>query len=314
MRKSRDLGQEIARFEALDWTEAYCRGLPLENVSVHSRDPLHYDLHTHSYFSDGTTSPTDIAKLVWQRGLGGFSLTDHDTAAGWPEARLAASKFALDFLPGMELTTRFHGRSTHLLAFGVRARDSALSRELDTVRQSRDERAREMVRRLSADFQISFDDVAEATTQTLGRPHIADALIRAGYVADRSEAFARLLSVDSPYYVPTYALETRDAVELVRRAGGAAVLAHPAAVRHRQVITSEELEELIEAGLSGIELRHPENDESRIPPLRDLAERHGLLITGSSDYHGAGKANQLGEHITAKQVVDQLRACVAVKH
>lgn len=289
------------------------RALALRTVAGSKHGPLQYDLHTHSKISDGTTSPTEIAQAVSKLGLGGFALTDHDTAAGWPEARRAAAKFSIDFLPGMEITTKYRNRSTHLLVYGLDPREVDLVHELELIQRSRASRAEEMVERLRADFQITWDEVASGTTESIGRPHIADALVRRGYVADRNEAFERLLGPGSMYYVPTYAPETTHAIDLARRAGGAPVLAHPAAIRHQQVVSSAEIGTLAEAGLVGIELAHPENLQDRVPELTWAAHKYQLLITGASDYHGAGKSNQLGECSTPKQIVDQLRELMRVK-
>lgn len=282
-------------------------------MAVRSHNQKRYDLHTHSIHSDGTNTPTEIAREVSRLGLGGFSLTDHDTANGWTEARQAAAKYAIDFVPGMELTTTFGGRSTHLLAYGVKPGDSELEVALEDVRRHRETRAEQMVDRLKQDFDLSWDAIFKNQTITIGRPHIADELVRLGHVRDRNEAFEKLLGPGSKYYVPTKALETREAIELVQKAGGAPVLAHPAAVRHQNSISPLELAELIEAGLVGIELEHPENVASRVPELQDEATRLGLLVTGSSDFHGTGKTNRLGECSTPKQVVDQLREHMRVK-
>ena len=274
---------------------------------------LRYDLHTHSLYSDGTTDPHEIAEQVQRAGLGGFALTDHDTAVGWDEARAAAATFSLDFVPGMEITTRIGGRTAHLLAYGLDPTLPALAAELSEIHRSRGTRAQAMVDRLSGDYRIQWDDLATGDALTIGRPHIADVLVRRGYFSDRSEAFARVLHPGSPYYVPTYAPHTAHMVALVTEAGGAAVLAHPAAVRHRSVISDEELHELRLAGLVGIELDHPEHDRSRVPALAAQARRLGLLRTGASDYHGAGKPNRVGDATTPKDVVDQLRERMRVK-
>ncbi len=274
-----------------------------------------FDLHTHSLHSDGTTTPTEIAELAATTGLHGFALTDHDTMEGWAEARAAASAAGLSFLPGMEITTKHDGRSTHLLAYGLEPGHGSLTRALARVRDSRVDRAREMVRRLASDFDIAWESVSEeGTVRTVGRPHIADALVAAGYFPDRSAAFADALHPSAPYYVPTYAIDTVEAIRLVRDAGGVAVLAHPAAGRQRRAIEPAALAQLVEAGLWGIELDHPENRSEWIPQLAQLADTHGLWVTGASDYHGAGKPNLLGERTSPAAIWDAIRAQVAVPH
>lgn len=272
-----------------------------------------YDLHTHSVFSDGTTSPAAIAQLAASLGLGGFALTDHDTAQGWAEGRRGAAEFGIEFLPGMEITTRHDGRSTHLLAYGLDPAHDRLRDALARVRETRVGRAREMVRRLAEDFDLTWEAVAAGEPQrTVGRPHIADALVAAGYFADRGAAFADVLRPGSPYYVSTYAIETTEAIAMVREAGGVSVLAHPAAGRHRHAVDKASLGRFVEAGLWGIELEHPENRAEWIPALEVLAQSHGLWITGASDYHGAGKANRLGERTSTSATWEAIRSQVAI--
>jgi predicted metal-dependent phosphoesterase TrpH len=165
-----------------------------------------------------------------------------------------------------------------------------------------------MVRRLSAAYAITWESVVgEEDARTVGRPHIADALVAAGYFADRSTAFAEILHPGSPYYLGTYAIETVEAIRLVRAAGGAAALAHPAAFRQRTPTTARELRELAAAGLWGVELDHPENRADWLPPLAEAAAELGLAVTGSSDYHGVGKPNLLGERATDPALVERLR-------
>lgn len=268
-----------------------------------------FDLHTHSIFSDGTTTPSQVVDLAGEIGLVGLALTDHDTTEGWAEARARAEIVGIDFLPGIEITTRDGWRSTHLLAYGLDPKYEALRNELDEVRRSRVGRAREMVGRLSKDFAIAWEQVIDGEAErTVGRPHIADALVTAGYFPDRSAAFAEVLRPGSPYYISTHAIDTVHAIRLVREAGGVPVLAHPAASRHSGPVEREALGRFVDAGLWGIELEHPENREEWLPLLREQAHDLGLTATGASDYHGAGKTNRLGECVTAHEVVERIRA------
>lgn len=272
-----------------------------------------YDLHTHSVHSDGTTTPTEIARGVAARRLAGFALTDHDTVDGWGEAREAAAREGLAFLPGIEITTRDGHRSTHLLAYGPDLSRGGLLEELVAVRESRLTRARSMVDRLSADFNIRWEAVQDAgEKRTVGRPHIADALVGAGYFADRTAAFADVLSPRSVYYVPTYAIDTVAAIRLVLDAGGVPVLAHPAASRQRGPVALASLERFVTGGLWGIELEHPENRYDWLPELREASARHGLVVTGASDFHGAGKPNRLGERTSPRDVFEKIRERAAI--
>lgn len=275
--------------------------------------PARYDLHTHSVRSDGTTTPAAIAEEAASIGLAGFALTDHDTVEGWAEAREAAARVGIDFLPGMEVTTKHDWRSTHLLAYGIEPDSQELTAALTRVRESREWRAREMVSRLAVNFDIDWHSViAEGEDRTIGRPHIADALVAAGYYPDRGAAFAEVLHPRSSYYVPTYAIETVDAIRMVRDAGGVAVLAHPAAGRMTRSVDIAALEEFVAAGLWGIELDHPENRDDWIAPLTAFAKSNGLHITGASDYHGAGKDNRLGERTSSLETWNAIRSLVAV--
>lgn len=271
-----------------------------------------FDLHTHSVHSDGTTTPREIAEEAARAGLAGFALTDHDTAVGWEEAREAAAEHGLEFLPGMELTTRHEWRSTHLLAYGLDPELPELVAELQLVQDSRVSRAREIVERLAADFNISWDAVHEThKDRTIGRPHIADALVEAGYFIDRSAAFADVLRPGSPYYVPTYAMETVDAIEMVLAAGGVPVLAHPAAARQSRPVDPEALAAFVEAGLWGIELEHPEHRLDWVDEVRQLNRRYNLHETGASDFHGSGKPNRLGERTSTAETWQAIRDIVA---
>lgn len=273
---------------------------------------LGFDIHTHSVHSDGTTRPAAIAVEAAELGLAGFALTDHDTVEGWGEARDTASAHGIGFLPGIELTTKHNWKSRHLLGYGIDPGAGELMTALERVRDSRFGRARQMVDLLAADYAITWElVVGESETISVGRPHIADALVAGGYFIDRSAAFAEVLHPRSDYYVPTYALDTLEAIRLVREAGGVSVLAHPVAERQRTPTPPEAVREFASAGLGGIELEHPENRADWLPPLRAVAAELGLLVTGSSDYHGAGKPNRLGEFTTPLETVELIRGVVA---
>lgn len=275
--------------------------------------PDRFDLHTHSVHSDGTTTPTTIAAEAAELGLAGFSLTDHDTIDGWPEARSAAESAGVSFIPGIEITTKHAGRSRHLLGYGIDPESGELFTALGEVRRARVERAREMVRRVAADYTIDWETVGGTDpSRTVGRPHIADALVAAGYFPDRSAAFDQVLHPGSPYYLGTYAIDTVEAISLVRAAGGVPVLAHPAAIRQRAPVSPDELAEFARAGLFGVELRHPEHRADWVPRLDRASRTLALAVTGSSDYHGAGKPNRLGDETTDADTWSLIRSLAAV--
>lgn len=268
------------------------------------------DPHTHSDASDGTDRPADVVAAAAAAGLDVVGLTDHDTTAGWAEASDAARRHGVALLRGIELTARAAGRSVHVLAYLPDPQDPGLVELMSRARTERVDRAREMVDRLATDLPITWADV-EAHTEpgaTVGRPHIADALVGLGLVADRGEAFAGVLATGSPYHVPHRAPSATAVVRAVRAAGGVPVVAHPGAVDRGEVLARATLAELVDAGLAGIEVDHAEHDAATRARLRAFAEEAGLLVTGASDYHGAGKPNRIGENTTVPEVYEAIVA------
>lgn len=267
-----------------------------------------FDLHAHSVVSDGTERPADLIAAAADAGLAGVALTDHDSTAGWAEARVAAQQHGIEFLPGMELSSRMQWASVHILAYEVDPLDPALLAETERIRIERMERAERIVRRIAADYELSWDDVLAQTSPgaTIGRPHIADALVARGLVANRSAAFEGILHWRAGYSQPHYAPDPVTAVQLIRAAGGVPVIAHPA-TSTRGVVIEEIIGDLVDAGLFGLEVEHRENTASGKRRLYELAARYGLVTTGSSDYHGTGKPNRLGENTTPRATVDLIR-------
>lgn len=258
------------------------------------------DLHTHSSVSDGTETPADLIASAVEAGLGTVALTDHDSTAGWGEAAEAVRGTGLSLVPGMELSTRIGMNSVHMLGYLFDPASSGLLAVTERLRDDRLHRAERMVARIGADYDLVWDDVlAQASVgATLGRPHIADALVAKGYARDRSAAFAGILHWRSGYYEPHEAPNPLTGVRLIREAGGVPVLAHPATRGREPNIPRTHLLELIEAGLAGFEIGHRENTEGGRESLRELARQFDLIVTGSSDYHGDGKPNRLGENST----------------
>jgi len=261
---------------------------------------MRIDLHTHSTASDGTQSPADVVLAAGEAGLDVVALTDHDTTAGWDEAAEAAQLVGVALVRGTEVSARSRGISVHLLSYLQDPTHPALVAELDKTRDARLGRARAIVDLLAADYPITWDDVlAQAKDAVVvGRPHLADALVANGVVADRDAAFARLLRADGPYHVPHYAPAAPDAVRAIRAAGGVPVFAHPGADARGRIVPDAVFDELAAAGLGGIEVHHRDHSPQQRERLTAIAERLGLLVTGSSDYHGDGKANRLGENLT----------------
>lgn len=272
---------------------------------------MRIDLHTHSNVSDGTQTPADLIAAAHAAGLDVVALTDHDQTSGWAEAGTAALELGVGLIPGMEISCKTNvGISVHLLSYLHDPTHPGLLEEVELARDARITRARRMVELLAEDYPVDWDLVAKhsAPGATIGRPHIADALVTAGVVRTRTEAFAQVLTARSRYYVGHYAMDPVTAVKLVRAAGGVPVFAHPMASARGRVVGEDTFAEMIEAGLLGVEIEHRDNSVEGQKYLLALAEEHDLIITGSSDYHGSGKPNLLGENTTSAAMLKRILA------
>ena len=268
--------------------------------------PTPADLHLHSTFSDGTESPTEVVQRAAEAGVRTLALTDHDTVAGWEEAAVAARANGLALVPGIELSAKHRGRSVHVLAYLPDPSSPALAHLMARVRDDRVGRAERIAELIALDFPVTWADVLaqRAGDATVGRPHIADALIAAGVVASREEAFARILHPAGPYYVGHDAPDPGEVVRAIAGAGGVSVIAHPAG---RGMLPDDVIRSLIEDGLGGFELGHRENTPAGVAHLERIVTAHDLIVTGSSDYHGAaGKPNRPGEHTTAPDMLERI--------
>lgn len=243
------------------------------------------DLHLHTFHSDGTFSPEEVVRRAKELGLSAISVTDHDTVDGVPAARGAAGK-DLEIIPGVEMTVVFRDRELHILGYGIRIEDPEFAALLDRLKQRRLERIKKMidkVRERGAD--VTFGEVtAIAGPGSVGRPHLAEAMIRKGFVKSLKEAFDRYLADDAPCFVRDATLTVQEAVRMIRAAGGVAVLAHP-----NRLVEDEWVPELVEAGIQGIEVYHSDHSPTVAEKYRRMAEERKLLITGGSDCHGLRK-------------------------
>lgn len=272
-----------------------------------------WDLHCHTVFSDGTCTPEQLIIEAKQVGLSGVAITDHDTIQGWDQAAQASKRYHFPVLFGSEITSDAQGISVHVLAYGYNRHDSSLAKLFLTTRQARLARARRMVDLISQDYPITWqsviDHMKEGEHTTVGRPHIADALVDAGVYATRSEAFAGVCSSASPYYVPTPSPDVRVVIQAIKNAGGVSVIAHPGDIkRNASLLSDSQIAGLAELGLGGLEVWHRGNSPAQQKHLLELAHHLQLLTTGGSDWHGDGKPNRLGEHVTNAATVETILA------
>jgi predicted metal-dependent phosphoesterase TrpH len=269
------------------------------------------DLHAHTTCSDGTDSPLALVKKAASSGITVLGISDHDSTAGWNEAT-ASLHGNLQLALGAEVSCLTEDNvSVHMLGLLFDGENQPLQQLLSDSRDTRIPRMKKMIENLQgAGYEITLEDVSAATPAgaTLGRPHLADALVAKRIVKSRDEAFSDLLNNDSPFYVSHFAPTPEDSIRAIRAAGGVAVIAHPFASRRGQTLSPESFASLVAAGLNGIEVFHRDQSEDERKQLIEIAHALNLVITGSSDYHGTGKLNQLGENTTAAAEWERLES------
>ena len=275
---------------------------------------MRIDLHTHSSVSDGTETPAELLATARAAGLDVVALTDHDTTDGWAEAQRSRPP-GLTVVPGMELSCRWIPEdrppiSVHLLAYLFDPGHEALSRERARLRAERLHRGERIVQGLVADgYPLAWEDiVAGCRGGVVGRPHVARALVAAGVVTSVDEAFATLLNHRSPYYVAKSDTEVLEGIRMVRAAGGVPVFAHGLARRRGRVLDDEAVAAMVDAGLLGLEVDHPDHDPGERAHMAGLAAELGLVTTGSSDYHGTNKVTPIGACTTDPDQLERLLA------
>ncbi|GGX56813.1 phosphatase [Streptomyces minutiscleroticus] len=269
---------------------------------------MRIDLHTHSTASDGTDTPAELVRNAAAAGLDVVALTDHDTTRGHAEARAAVPE-GLTLVTGAELSCRLDGVSMHMLAYLFDPDEPELLRERELVRDDRVPRAQAMIAKLrELGVPVTWEQVARiAGDGSVGRPHIATALVELGVVPTVSDAFTREWLADGGRaHVDKHETDPFEAVRLVKAAGGVTVLAHPAAAKRGRTVSESAIADLSAAGLDGIEVDHMDHDAATRDRLRGLAKELGLLVTGSSDYHGSRKTCRLGEYTTDPEIYGEI--------
>jgi predicted metal-dependent phosphoesterase TrpH len=275
---------------------------------------MRIDLHTHSSVSDGTESVSELLESARAAGLDVVALTDHDTTGGWPAVE-AARPAGLTVVPGMEMSCRWFPDdqppiSVHLLAYLFDPLHPAFAAERARLRDERLERGERIVEALAADgYPVRWNEIVERSEGgVVGRPHIARALVGAGVVDSVDHAFATLLHHRSPYYAAKSDTDVREGIGLVRAAGGVPVFAHGLATKRGRVVGDAAIRAMVDAGLLGLEVDHPDHSAEERAHLRALADELGLIATGSSDYHGTNKTTPLGACTTAPEQYEALLA------
>lgn len=269
------------------------------------------DLHTHTNCSDGTDSPRELVNKAIVQGLEVLGISDHDTTSGWKEAT-ETLRGSLKLALGSEISCLTKdGISVHMLGLLFDPEHAEMQQVLEETRDGRLPRMRKMIEKMRAEgMDISMADVEQAmpTGATMGRPHLADALVAKKIVKSRDEAFVDLLHNESRFYVSHAAPTPAEAIALIRRAGGVAVIAHPFASHRGQILKAEDFSELVAAGLNGIEVDHRDQNPDERAMLRSIAKELDLVVTGSSDYHGTGKLNSLAENHTHREQWEKLES------
>jgi hypothetical protein len=269
------------------------------------------DLHCHTTASDGTATPTELVDHAAQRNVTIIAVTDHDTVAGVAEAQQASAELGVRVVAGIELSTRYTDREVHILGYFIDAASTTLLDAVSHMRSQRFERGLQMVQRLcELGYDLSMDDVlAESGGGVVGRPHVARALVARGHIASVRDAFTPEFIADGGRaYVPRQAPDSAAAVELIGRAGGVAVVAHPGVTHHAgqtKPLSAEAVEALARAGVVGLEVDHPDHPPLVRDHLHAMAHEYGLIPTGGSDWHGLPE-HTLGGWTTSDESFERL--------
>ena len=251
------------------------------------------DLHNHTSASDGTDSPAEAVELASSLGLAAISITDHDSVSGVAEAMVAGNTLGVEVVPGIEVSSDYRDNNVHILGYFIDIRAPELRPVLDWVRTEREERNRRITERLCADgFDISLPELKNDYPESvLGRPHMAEMMMRKGYTRSIAEAFEKYLGEGCPYYMPKRRISIRQAVEVIVRSGGVPVLAHPLQYHYPEPEVIEMVETARSLGVRALEAYYSEHTPEQHAWVLALAERYGLGVSGGSDYHGSRKTH-----------------------
>ncbi len=264
------------------------------------------DLHVHTYFSDGTFSPKEVVEYAVKKGLSAIAITDHDCIDGIAPAIAAADKTDLEIIPGIEFTTELDTKEIHMLGFFIDYKQKWFTEELRSLCSMRDKRMRKMLECLMKfNISVAIDDIKEiAGKGSFGRLHLAKVLVKKGYVKSPQEAFDKFLGNGKACYVEGDRISPIDAINMISRLGGVAVLAHPFTVGKDELIPV-----LVKAGLKGIEAYHTDHNDLTAARYKKIAQEYGLLPTGGSDCHGMNKGKVLmGTVVVPYEVVEKLKS------
>lgn len=269
-------------------------------------EQLFADLHIHTYFSDGTLSPEETIEEAHRHGLKCIAVTDHDTLDGIAPTIEAAKKYGIEVISGVEISTQINGRDIHILAYLFDHNDKEFQTKLRSMQDSRVPRMREMIEKLNGlgICDISLEEIcAKTQSNSVGRLHLAQALVAKNHVKNVKEAFDKYLADDKPAYVGKQKLSPEDAFAMIKRAGGVSVMAHPMMTGADELIPR-----FVSAGLDGLEVFYPHIMEKIIEYYKKLAVKHNLVLTGGSDAHGAAKQHTyIGKVKVPYEIVERLK-------
>lgn len=245
------------------------------------------DLHTHSTYSDGTLSPRELINLAQKHNIEALALTDHDTINGIEEAVMQGQKLGIEVIAGIEISALHNNTNMHILGYGFNVNDNLLAESINTIQMARQERNKKIIEKLKKmGHEISYDELSREKGRQTGRPHIARLLVKKGYVKNIAAAFKYFLKDGGPAYEEGYKLDAKDAINVIQKAGGLAVLAHPAKISLSKTSVDNSIAQLASYGLDGIEVFYPRHSQKEIKKLKKIVALHNLLLTGGSDFHG----------------------------